>query len=189
MRVVMLEAPEELLAERRRKGLDRWDEVWEGVLHVVPAPSPSHQRVEGRLYRILAPIAESKGLEALTNTEVHKPGATKKTYWVPDISITSPSRVDDRGIQGGCEFLVEVLSPDDETHEKIPFYGEIGVQELLVVNPDTREHQLYVLSGKKLLPLSTDPSGSVRSSVLGVSFAVVPGPKLRVSWSGGEALV
>jgi len=35
----MLEAPEELLAERRRKGHDRFDEVWEGVLHMLPPPS------------------------------------------------------------------------------------------------------------------------------------------------------
>lgn len=188
MRVVMLEVPEELLADRRRKGLDKLDEDWEGVVHMVPAPSPEHQRLEGRLYRTLAPIAEAAGLEALTNTSVHRVGLPEG-YRVPDISITSPARVDERGIRGGCELAVEILSPNDETYEKLPFYGEVGVQELLVVSPDTRAVQLYVLSGTKLLPLTTDASGSVRSAVLGVSFRTAPGPRLHVSWPGGETLI
>ena len=39
MRAVMLDVPESLLDERRRLGLDVFDEVWEGVLHMVPPPS------------------------------------------------------------------------------------------------------------------------------------------------------
>lgn len=34
----MLEVPEGLLAERARLGHDRFDEMWEGVLHMVPPP-------------------------------------------------------------------------------------------------------------------------------------------------------
>jgi hypothetical protein len=36
--------------ERRRAcGLDRLDEVWEGVLHMVPAPSFEHARIAQQL--------------------------------------------------------------------------------------------------------------------------------------------
>jgi hypothetical protein len=35
----MLDVPGSLLDERRRLGLDVVDEVWEGVLHMVPPPS------------------------------------------------------------------------------------------------------------------------------------------------------
>lgn len=35
VRVVFLEAPEQLLAERRRLGFDGRDEMWEGELHMV----------------------------------------------------------------------------------------------------------------------------------------------------------
>ena len=42
----MLDVPESLLDERRRQGLDVFDEVWEGVLHMVPPPSGEHQRLE-----------------------------------------------------------------------------------------------------------------------------------------------
>jgi hypothetical protein len=36
---------EEMLERRRRSGLDRLDEVWDGVLHMVPAPSFAHASV------------------------------------------------------------------------------------------------------------------------------------------------
>lgn len=43
MRALLLEAPESVLAERRRLGLDGHDETWDGVLHVVPPASGDHQ--------------------------------------------------------------------------------------------------------------------------------------------------
>jgi hypothetical protein len=39
VRVLFIEAPQAMLDERRRLGLDRRDEMWDGVLHVVPLPS------------------------------------------------------------------------------------------------------------------------------------------------------
>jgi len=48
------------LKERRRiSGLDRLDEVWEGVLHMVPAPSYGHARLTQQLAEILGPLARS----------------------------------------------------------------------------------------------------------------------------------
>ncbi|MGI8413509.1 MAG: hypothetical protein ACR2QA_13710 [Solirubrobacteraceae bacterium] len=46
MRTLLSDPPpaefEELLERRRRWGADRRDEVWEGVLHMNPAPSIAH---------------------------------------------------------------------------------------------------------------------------------------------------
>ncbi|MFA0754332.1 MAG: hypothetical protein IMHGJWDQ_002118 [Candidatus Fervidibacter sp.] len=38
---------QELLVERPKTGAARWDEVWDGVVHMSPMPSIEHQR-EGR---------------------------------------------------------------------------------------------------------------------------------------------
>jgi hypothetical protein len=38
----MLDVPAALLAERQRLGLDLFDEMWEGELHMVPPPSAEH---------------------------------------------------------------------------------------------------------------------------------------------------
>ena len=44
---------QQLLERRRRLGLDHKDEVWEGVLHVVPAPEVRHARISQQLAVIL----------------------------------------------------------------------------------------------------------------------------------------
>src|SRR5271154_687340 len=60
MRTLVLDSPtdglDELLERRRRSGLDRLDEVWEGVYHMVPAPSGPHATIESQLHRLLGPF-------------------------------------------------------------------------------------------------------------------------------------
>jgi hypothetical protein len=52
MRAVVHVTDEEL-ARRRAWGLDRWDEMWDGVLHLTPAPGFEHQLMLGRLIGFL----------------------------------------------------------------------------------------------------------------------------------------
>lgn len=44
--MVVLDPQPDWLEQRRRTGADRWDEVWDGVAHVPPMPTTSHQRFE-----------------------------------------------------------------------------------------------------------------------------------------------
>src|SRR5689334_20859173 len=46
VKAVMLEVDPSLLEQRRRLGLDRFDEMWEGVLHMTPSPANEHQRIQ-----------------------------------------------------------------------------------------------------------------------------------------------
>jgi hypothetical protein len=65
VRVLFLEPPQEvldLLDRRRRRGADRWDEMWDGVLHVAPMPSGVMQRFNTNLFATLGPLAEARGL-------------------------------------------------------------------------------------------------------------------------------
>lgn len=43
--------------------------------------------------------------------------------------------------------MVEVLSPEDETYEKLPFYAPRAVAELFVVEPEKRRVRVTVLAG------------------------------------------
>src|SRR5262249_32471156 len=52
---------------------------------------------------------------------------------------------------GGPHFLVEIQSPGDDTEEKGPFYGKIGVRELLIIRRDTRALRLLRLEGEELV--------------------------------------
>jgi Uma2 family endonuclease len=124
---------EQLLERRRALGQDRFDEVWEGVLHMNPAPSYEHQRLSQRLAVILDPLASAAGLEAVVGgVNVGDPG----DYRIPDGSLHRPG-------SGGsylpsAELAVEIVSPDDDTWKKLGFYAAHQVNELLIVDPEKR---------------------------------------------------
>jgi Uma2 family endonuclease len=189
MRALILEVPESLLAERRRLGLDRFDEMWDGVLHMVPAPSGWHQGLGAELVAVLLPVAKAQGLRASYETAIHTPGHVDEDYRIPDLVFFRPEVAHERGVVGPPELVVEVLSPGDESYEKLPWYAELGTREVLMVNPDSRAVELFVLRGGKLHAALPDPSGAVRSEILGVTFARMEGPKLRVSGPGVEARI
>jgi Uma2 family endonuclease len=139
MQAVMLEVPEALLAERRKLGHDRFDEMWEGVLHMVPSPGLAHQRLEAWLAHHWTPLAEALGLQVTTETGVFDPAVAGDTsYRQPDVAVWLPTHASARGIEGRAELVVEIRSPNDESYLKIPFYERVGVQELLVVELDLR---------------------------------------------------
>jgi hypothetical protein len=62
--------------------------------------------------------------------------------------------------------VVEILSPDDETYEKFPFYAAHGVDEMLVVEPEGRRVRVFALAGEGYE--ETD-----RSGLLGVDGATL----------------
>jgi Uma2 family endonuclease len=186
MRAVMLEVPEKLLAERRARGEDRFDEMWEGVLHMVPPPSGWHQRLAAELVMTLGPLAKARGLVVLHEAGLYR---ADDDYRQPDVIFALPSQFTDRGVEGGAELVVEVRSPHDETYEKLPFYAAFGVRELLVVEPSSRAVELYVLRGGRLLAAATDDAGRLRSEVLGTTFQQVDGPALEATWGAGAARI
>jgi hypothetical protein len=57
---------------------------------------------------------------------------------------------------------------------------------MLIVHPDGRWVELLRAVGGRLLPVSGDTEGAVRSDVLGAQFATVEG-RLRITWENGVA--
>ena len=84
---------------------------------------------------------------------------------------------------------MELLSEGDESREKLGFYAELGVSEILLIDPDTREFELYVLRGGRLHVALPDDHGAVRSQILRVSLATTSGPKLSLSWPEGSGQI
>ena len=118
------------MERRRRAGVDRLDEVWQGVHHMVPAPSYERARITQQLSELLGPIARAAGLEPamgefnIVESEhdfrvpdggLHRPGAAG--VWLPTAAL-----------------VVEILSPGDETWQKLPFYAAHDVDEILIVD-------------------------------------------------------
>lgn len=182
MRAVLLEVPEAMLVERRRLGLDVRDEMWDGVLYMVPPPGGPHQQVGGELFLLLGPLAKRCGLRPHYETGLFR---ADDDYRVPDQLYCGPEHQSDRGAER-AELVVEIRSKGDETYEKIGFYAELGVREMLIVHPEGRWVELLRAMGDRLLPVTADADGAVRSDVLGAWFATVDG-QLRISWQDGVA--
>ena len=179
MRAIFLEVPEHFLAERRRLGHDKKDEVWEGVLHMVPPPSGPHDTVAYELMFALKPVADRLGLVVRGGTSgLFDPIAGERNYRIPDVVLARPDQMSARGLEG-AELVVEVLSPYDESRDKFPFYARIGVREIWLIEPSTRAIELYALRGQTYVRQLPDAVTLV-SPALGVTLEVVEGPHLRV---------
>jgi len=125
---------EALIERRRRSGIDRLDEMWEGVLHMVPAPSGEHARIAQQLAELLGPLARQAGLvPALSEFNL---GEDERDYRVPDGAL---HRIEPRGIwHPTAALVVEIVSPGDESWLKLPFYAAHRVDEVLIVDPTER---------------------------------------------------
>lgn len=113
-------------------GADRHDEVWQGVRHMVAARGAAHSLIVAQLAILLDGPARVAGL--VVSVEFNLGDAAD--YRVPDLGVH-------RGTPCGtwlptAAVAVEVLSPNDETWDKLEFYAGRGVEELLIVDPVNR---------------------------------------------------
>ena len=119
-----------LIERRRRAGADRLDEVWQGVLHMVPGPSFEHAHLSQQLGELLGPLARAAGLVP-TISEFNL-GESEQDFRVPDGGLHRPGAA---GVwHATAAMVVEILSPGDESWQKLPFYAEHDVDEVLLVN-------------------------------------------------------
>jgi Uma2 family endonuclease len=116
---------EALLERRRRLGQDRFDEVWEGVLHMNPAPSGRHARVEAQLLVLLQAPAAAASLTVVGQFNL---GKNENDYRVPDGGAHRDFT--DRVFYPTAALVIEIVSPGDESWGKLDFYAEHGSRRL-----------------------------------------------------------
>lgn len=179
MRAVLVNAPESMVEERRRRGIDKQDERWGGAWHLVNPPKLWHPRLNSDLFVVLAPLARRRGL--VPYCESTGIFASEEDWRVPDQVYARADQEMEEGLTG-AELATEIRSPGDESYAKLPFYAARGVTEVLIIHRDRRV-ELFRLDGRG--GYSVVPDGT--SEVLGVTFTTVDGPALRVSWSDGSA--
>jgi Uma2 family endonuclease len=165
MRTVVLDPPtaglDPLLERRRQSGLDRLDEVWEGVYHMVPAPSYAHGDLENQLHMILGPLARQAGLRMIGQSNL---GESEHDFRVPDSALHRP------GAHGTwhptAALVVEIVSPSDETWEKLPFYAAHDVDEVLIVDPRERSVSWLALEHGEYRPVERSGLVELRATEL-----------------------
>jgi Uma2 family endonuclease len=180
MRAVMLEVPPALLEQRRRTGADRWDEMWEGILHMVPPPSGHHQLFGTYLLHALLPAATASGLVGVYEIGIFR---SVDDYRQPDLVFARREFITRRGLEGPAQLVVEVLSQGDESREKLSFYAAMLVREVLLVDPDTRQFELLRLVGDGYTPVVANGDDEVQCEAIDAWFSTVAGPRFRVRTS------
>lgn len=80
------------------------------------------------------------------------------SYRVPDLGSTR-SRINEASVHTAA-LVIDIVSSGDETFEQLPHYAEFGVDEVIVVDPDSRS--VRVFRGTEEV---------VASEVLGISAA------------------
>ncbi|MGQ0744710.1 MAG: Uma2 family endonuclease [Acidimicrobiales bacterium] len=169
MRAVLLEVPAGLLADRRQQGIDGRDEMWEGVLHMVPPPSGPHQRLASELLMLLGPVAKARRLVPVMEAGLF---AADDDYRVPDLIFARPEHCTDRGFRGDVPLVVELLSPGDESRAKLDFYAVLGVGEVLLIDPPTRVVELWANLAGTMVAVEPGPEG-IRVAALDVTLTTL----------------
>lgn len=186
-----------LLEERRAWGADKFDEVWEGVYMMAPLPNYEHQNLVGDLFMILKELLGLQKLaEVLPGVNLAaQTGVWTEDYRCPDIAVflrDTKAENCDTHWRGPADFLIEITSPGDRTHDKIAFYNRIGVHDVLIVNRETWPLELYQrqddqlqLSAQSRLP----DGATLASNKVPLHFRLIPGekrPAIEVTRTTGE---
>ncbi len=191
MQTVLPEVAPEVVAWRRQTGNDKFDEMWEGVWHVAPAPHRSHQDIVMDMYVWRrSRWALPRGNRVHIEVNVASPGGWPNDYRIPDLVLLAPDRFSidhDVYFEGAPTAVLEIRSPGDETMEKLPFYAKIGVPEVWVVDRDTKQPELYLLRHDKYERQLPTADGWLRSAATGIELRAEPGNRLALRLKGDEA--
>ncbi len=174
----MLEVDPKLLEQRRRSGADLFDEMWEGVLHMVPMPAERHQRLGALLIAALLPLAQARGLRMAHHIGLYR---ADDDYRGPDLAAYRPDQASRRGLEAAAEVVIEIVSPRDESRDKLPWYAARGVSEIFLIDRDTLDVERFAPRDGR--PVQTDHT---RSDALGCTIERIDDSTLRIVTDDGE---
>jgi hypothetical protein len=115
---------------------------------VKPAPHAGMAKVDGQLNRLLYEAAREAGLVESGPLNLGEP----ENFRVLDRTLLPPGP--DAVYLPTAALVVEIVSPGDDTWEKLEFYAAHQVDELLIVDPEKRQVDwLTLTSGGECAPV------------------------------------
>lgn len=183
---VNISAP--MIEDRRARGIDRHDEVWEGVYVMSPLANNEHQRLTLLLASILVEVIDRAGLgqsfPGVNLTDRHD--NWQKNFRCPDVVTFlngNPAQNRDTHWLGGPDFAIEIVSPYDRSREKLDFYAKIGTRELLIIDRDPWQLELLRLHSGRLGSagiVNVGDEQAVLSESTRLAFRLIDGPSRPV---------
>ena len=190
MKAVMPAVSDDILHHRKATGADRYDEMWEGVLHMPPMPNRFHQNLNWSLETYLRLVwVVTCEAEVYYEINVAPVGGWPHDYRVPDLVILLPDRYAiDRNeyFEGAPTIVIEIRSPDDEAYDKLAFYAALGVPEVWIINRDSCEPEIHVLKRGRYKKEAAAADGWIRSSEIAIEMRQGDGNKLAIRLAGDE---
>ena len=185
MSMLILDRDEAALVQAKRKalGLDRHDETWDGEVLIMPSPNNEHQQLAHRICYVIETVfgwASPHFISQAVNV-TDQSFDWKVNHRSPDVVVFlhgNPAVNYDTYWHGGPEFLVEIISPDDRSRDKLPFYASVNTREVLIIDREPWTLELYQLQNGQLVNVGASNLAQpnvLPSSVLPVSFCLVAG--------------
>jgi Uma2 family endonuclease len=183
-----------MIEDRRARGIDHHDEVWEGVYVMSPLANNEHQELTTLLAAILVEVVHRSGLgQSFAGVNLtDQPANWQRNFRCPDVvAFLKGNPAENRGTHwfGGPDFAIEIVSPYDRSREKLDFYAKIGTRELLIIDRDPWQLELFRLDGARLASVGVstlDAPLAIESERTNLAFQLVPGqerPQIAVAHS------
>jgi Uma2 family endonuclease len=176
---------ERMYAERAAAGGWPHDEVWYGMLVLLPLSDNDHQRIKSWLCYAFRQAGFDEGVYPGVNVS-DRAADWLTNFRCPDFCVFLPGTAavnHGTHFQGGPDFLIEILSRGERPDDKFDFYAAVGTREVMLIHRGPRAVELYSLrDGRLVLTGRSDEAnpGSVASSVLPLEFRCVPGSAVPV---------
>lgn len=151
-------------------------ELFRGKIFKMAGPNTKHQVVSGILFIKIGSYLENKKCKIFAAPfDVRLPVLNKKkdeeitTVAQPDISVVCDlSKIDQLGICGAPDLVIEILSPGNSKKEvciKYELYKEAGVKEYWIINPVEENLVVYILKDEsKFIGTKMYAGGDIISS-------------------------
>ena len=144
-----------LKADREATGLDRRDEMWDGIYVVSPDQDIEHRRIAAELLFVFATVrGDSVAGHILFGGNISdRVEGWHKNYRIPDLVLylpENPARNCGTHWCGGPDFAVEILSEGDLARKKLDFYAKVNTRELLLLDRAPWALELYRLTDEQL---------------------------------------
>jgi Uma2 family endonuclease len=128
---------------------DKQYELIGGKLILVPAPRTIHQRIKGRIFRVVADFVDKNSLGEVLDAPTDVV-LTEKDKPQPDILFVLKERLNiitEANVQGAPDLVIEILSPSTgkwDRVEKSRLYYKHGVKEYWIVDPDSKVIEAFI---------------------------------------------
>ena len=126
-------------------------EIINGQVYMMSRPNTNHMKISGNIFSSFKNYLKGKRCIPFYETDVY---FSEDDNFIPDVIIVcDPEIIEDDGIHGTPDLVVEILSPSTAQNDRIKkkiAYEKYGVKEYWIVDPISKSVEVYIRKDDKL---------------------------------------